>query len=279
MAAKLISLITKPGAERHSAHVSAGARPWRGGAGRGTGAAQDSLEAAQRRAAAGALVPQPHVLLLASSLRAHLSTHVLLGPHCILSCAQVDELLQVQQRLKAVVLAAPTIAPAGDLDPLAAASATVGTAKAETADAKVAELRQLLGKAVRAQTEQQHDIDRFREALREEQTGAVSERHAANVAASEAQQLRKEVDELRSQLAEEQRERMESEAAALEREEQLEARVQDLVEADQRRLALEKAMAEVEPPPASAPPSIQVSAPPPAPPSAGFDVSAGGFSL
>lgn len=191
--------------------------------------------------------------------------------------AQVDELLKVQQRLKAVVIAAPIIAP--HLDSLDVAGTSVETAKSETADAKVAELRQLLGKAVRAQTEQQHDIDRLRDALREERTGAISERHAANVAAAEAQQLREEVHELRSQLAEEQRERMESEAAALEREEQLEARVQDLVEAEQRRLALEKAMAEVEPPPASAPPSIQVSAPPPPPPSAGFDASAGGFSL
>ena len=81
-----------------------------------------------------------------------------------------------------------------------------------------------------------------------------------------------------------QRERIESETAALEREEMLEAKVEELEEKDRRRIALEAAMeaamATEASPATSAASSITVSVPPPTATEApGFDVSAGGFSL
>jgi len=184
---------------------------------------------------------------------------------------RVDELLKAQQRLKAVLFTAPT-APAGT---------GRGSQPDGASDAKVAELRVLLGKAVRTQAEQQQEIDRLSESLREQRTGAGNARHTASVATNEAEELRAEVQRLTTLLRDEQSERMESEAAALEREETLEGRVAELEEQERRRVELEAAMeAAMQAPPPSAAPSIKVAAAPAAPPPpGGFDASAGGFSL
>lgn len=65
-------------------------------------------------------------------------------------------------------------------------------------------MRQLLGKAVRAQTEQQHEIETLSETLREERTAASNAREMASNAQRDAQQLRDEVKSLTEQLATEQ---------------------------------------------------------------------------
>lgn len=174
----------------------------------------------------------------------------------------------------------------------------------------------LLGKAVRTQAEQQQEIDRLSESLREQRTGAGNARHTASVATNEAEELRAEVQRLTTRLRDEQvnalrhtlppmsvvallpvrvplqlesqlvvvssqSERMESEAAALEREEALEGKVAELEEQERRRVELEAAMeAAMQAPPPSTAPSIKVAAAPAAPPPpGGFDASAGGFSL
>ena len=204
----------------------------------------------------------------------------------------------------------------------------------------MSELRQLLGKAVRAQAEQQHEIESLRDSLREERTVAGNAREMASNASRDAEELRQQVESLRSQLADEQvrslsrprpdpqcaspshhvahhvrvqRERMESESAALEREEELEvrltrgplarmlpcataaqslrelhscaftlsqAKIEEMREAERHRIALESAMEEAmskDAPKEVA--SIKVSTPPPSAPPPGFDMSAGGFSL
>jgi hypothetical protein len=103
-----------------------------------------------------------------------------------------------------------------------AAPEAVKSADSSVSDAKVGGLRAMLGKAVRTQAGQQQEIDLLRSLLREEVTKAETARHAAGVAEAEATGLREKVQELQKQLSDEQRERMESEAAALEREESLE---------------------------------------------------------
>lgn len=110
-------------------------------------------------------------------------------------------------------------------------------------------MRQLLGKAVRVQAEQQIEIDSLHETVRDQKTVVSNARQMASSAEQDAQQLRQQVEELKTQLADEQvpptppmlrsdrpsacvadgstrlawqRERQENAAAALEREQSLE---------------------------------------------------------
>ena len=179
---------------------------------------------------------------------------------------RVNNLLAAQKRLR-LILGSTAL-----LD--------IGTGSCDAGSAKVPELRQLLGRAVRAQTEQQLEIESLRIQVREERTRAFTAKDAATVAATQTREMHTQVEQLQMELADERNERMESEAAAMEREEQLQARVEDLEAQERRRLEIEKAMEEAEPPPAP-PSSIQVQATQPPPPVSGpgFDVTAGGFSL
>ena len=181
----------------------------------------------------------------------------------LLARERVDALLQAQNRLRVLL------------------DSNASSDQAATASPKLVELRQLLGRAVRTQTEQQHEIDTLRAELAEERTISQNARHAAENSAAETAAAREQLHQVQQDLSDERQERMESEAAAMEREEQLQGRVEQLEEEERRRVALEKAMAEVEPPPAMpAAMQMQVVAPPPQPASnAGFAASAGGFEL
>ena len=174
--------------------------------------------------------------------------------------AKVDHLLEVQRKLHAVLNDAPL---------------TAGTGES-------AGVRNLLGHAVRAQTEQQRELDALRDTLREERCLVFSSAQQAKAAATELAAVREQAARLQAELDKERSERMESESAALEREEALQAQVDEMEEKERRRVQLAEEFARVEAlagPPMPAP-SITVAAPPPPPPAAaGFDVSAGGFSL
>lgn len=201
--------------------------------------------------------------------------------------SKVDELLNIQQKLRGI-LTGDGEADAGGIAALGrSASMAVGgdaAAKApagEDLTAKLSELRQMLGKAVQVQAQQQIEIDGLKDQLRDQKT--ASEVAVANAvsSSSELKDMQKHMDELREELETEKRERMESEASALEREEALQEEVDDLKEAERRRLELMKKMEEVEA--MSAPPapaaSIAVKAPPPPAVPQGFEAAAGGFEL
>jgi hypothetical protein len=209
-----------------------------------------------------------------ASAREHMSTQ----SQSLLDAQQrVDELLSMQQKLRTLL--------GGGLPPLGEENtAPVPTAKGGGGslanDEKLGEMRTLLGQAVRAQTEQQHEIDSLRQALREEQTASQIAVAQATSSRTDMQDARKKLEEVQAQLKAEQSERMESEAAAMEREETLQAKVEELEEAERRRLELEKAFEAVDSTPTPPAASISVATPPPKPPApAGFDISAGGFSL
>ena len=163
------------------------------------------------------------------------------------SRAQVDELLKVQQRLRIVLggegdngLGAPSRSSL-----VSVAEATDGATAAASGpltSARLAGLRQLIGKAVRTQAEQQHEIDRLTEQLREERTASGTAALRSSTAAADADALRERVATLEAQLADERRERMESESAAMEREERLEERVEELLEQERHRIELQKAV-------------------------------------
>lgn len=174
---------------------------------------------------------------------------------------RVDSLLKVQHHLRTVL------------------SSNDSKDDSAPSDPKLSELRQLLGGAVRARAEQQHKIDELCASLQEERTAAHAAQHASMIAKQELETVRKQMQQLQKELADERSERMESEAAAMEREEELQGRVDELMEAERRRVELEKAMAEVEPPPDAPVVQVAVAPPPPAVQNAGFDASAGGFSL
>ena len=184
-------------------------------------------------------------------------------------CAQVNQLLEVQKQLHAVLLGSPK----------GGSEATVAT-PGSPGGGSAASLRTLLGKAVRAQTEQQRELDALRDQLREERSAAYSAKQLASASAQESRELRAARDGLQAELDTERSDRMESEAASLEREEALEAKVAELEEKERRRLEIEAALAAAEPTPDMPAPSIVVAqAPPPPTQMEGFDMSAGGFSL
>ena len=196
---------------------------------------------------------------------------------------QVDELLQAQMRLKAMLISPPGVA-----------SSTGAPQPGDSAGdaAKASEARVLLGKAVRRQTEQQLQIEAMSASLRDERTRALIACQKASDTQRQAEQLQGQLATLREQLSKEQRERMESEAVACKMEEQLKAKVGELQEQERRRLALEKAMeeameeakgaltsAEASLSSPAAPLVPIVAAPPPTSPPPGFNPSAGDFSL
>ena len=196
---------------------------------------------------------------------------------------QVDELLQAQMRLKAMLISPPGVA-----------SSTGAPQPGDSAGdaAKASEARVLLGKAVRRQTEQQLQIEAMSASLRDERTRALIACQKASDTQRQAEQLQGQLATLREQLSKEQRERMESEAVACKMEEQLKAKVGELQEQERRRLALEKAMeeameeakgaltsAEASLSSPAAPLVPIVAAPPPTSPPPGFNPSVGGFSL
>ena len=195
---------------------------------------------------------------------------------------QVDELLQAQMRLKAMLISPPGVA-----------SSTGAPQPGDSAGdaAKASEARVLLGKAVRRQTEQQLQIEAMSASLRDERTRALIACQKASDTQRQAEQLQGQLATLREQLSKEQRERMESEAVACKMEEQLKAKVGELQEQERRRLALEKAMeeameeakgaltsAEASLSSPAAPLVPIVAAPPPTSPAPGFNPSVGGFS-
>ena len=195
---------------------------------------------------------------------------------------QVDELLQAQMRLKAMLISPPGVA-----------SCTGAPQPGDSAGdaAKASEARVLLGKAVRRQTEQQLQIEAMSASLRDERTRALIACQKASDTQRQAEQLQGQLATLREQLSKEQRERMESEAVACKMEEQLKAKVGELQEQERRRLALEKAMeeameeakgaltsAEASLSSPAAPLVPIVAAPPPTSPPPGFNPSVGGFS-
>ena len=195
---------------------------------------------------------------------------------------QVDELLQAQMRLKAMLISPPGVA-----------SSTGAPQPGDSAGdaAKASEARVLLGKAVRRQTEQQLQIEAMSASLRDERTRALIACQKASDTQRQAEQLQGQLATLREQLSKEQRERMESEAVACKMEEQLKAKVGELQEQERRRLALEKAMeeameeakgaltsAEASLSSPAAPLVPIVAAPPPTSPPPGFNPSVGGFS-
>ena len=85
----------------------------------------------------------------------------------LLARERVDALLQAQNRLRVLL------------------DSNASTDQAATASPKLVELRQLLGRAVRTQTEQQHEIDTLRAELAEERTISQNARHAAENSAAE----------------------------------------------------------------------------------------------
>ena len=195
---------------------------------------------------------------------------------------QVDELLQAQMRLKAMLISPPGVA-----------SSTGAPQPGDSAGdaAKASEARVLLGKAVRRQTEQQLQIEAMSASLRDEGTRALIACQKARDNQHQVEQLQEQLATLREQLSKEQRERMESEAASRKTEEQLKAKVGELQEQERRRLALEKAMeeameeakgaltsAEASLSSPAAPLVPIVAAPPPTSPPPGFNPSVGGFS-
>ena len=195
---------------------------------------------------------------------------------------QVDELLQAQMRLKALLISPPGVA-----------SSTGAPQPGDSAGdaAKASEARVLLGKAVRRQTEQQLQIEAMSASLRDEGTRALIACQKARDNQHQVEQLQEQLATLREQLSKEQRERMESEAASRKTEEQLKAKVGELQEQERRRLALEKAMeeameeakgaltsAEASLSSPAAPLVPIVAAPPPTSPPPGFNPSVGGFS-
>ena len=127
---------------------------------------------------------------------------------------QVDELLQAQMRLKAMLISPPGVA-----------SSTGAPQPGDSAGdaAKASEARVLLGKAVRRQTEQQLQIEAMSASLRDEGTRALIACQKARDNQHQVEQLQEQLATLREQLSKEQRERMESEAASRKTEEQLKA--------------------------------------------------------
>ena len=83
-------------------------------------------------------------------------------------------------------------------------------------------LRSLLGRAVRNQAEQQREIDSLRDRLRDADAVARAASAQASASASESHTARARQQQLQEELDTERSERMESEAASLEREEALE---------------------------------------------------------
>eukprot|EP00322_Chrysochromulina_rotalis_P016735 CAMPEP_0115857744 /NCGR_PEP_ID=MMETSP0287-20121206/15737_1 /TAXON_ID=412157 /ORGANISM="Chrysochromulina rotalis, Strain UIO044" /LENGTH=222 /DNA_ID=CAMNT_0003311981 /DNA_START=27 /DNA_END=695 /DNA_ORIENTATION=+ len=192
---------------------------------------------------------------------------------------RVDELLRVQQKLKAVLVNGASATSSTAV--VVSEAPAIGNGQDTK---KVTELRKLLGDAVRTQAKQQSEIESLRELLREEQTAARNALESARIAETKSGELQEQVDELQRQLQTEQQDRMESEAAALEREEKLEEKVEELEEKERRRIALEaameEAMAKEAPPTKAVVPEVAVAvSASPAKPAEGFDAAAGGFSL
>ena len=132
---------------------------------------------------------------------------------------------------------------------------------------------------MRVQAEQQRELDTLRDALRDERCKAYAATHTAKLRSQEAAEATEQRDRLQSELEAERTERMESESAALEREEALQAKIDELEEKERRRIELEEALAAAEPAPSGPVASIAVSTAPVEAPKEGFDAMAGGFSL
>ena len=98
---------------------------------------------------------------------------------------QVDELLQAQMRLKAMLISPPGVA-----------SSTGAPQPGDSAGdaAKASEARVLLGKAVRRQTEQQLQIEAMSASLRDERTRAL-------IACQKASDTQRQAEQLQGQLA------------------------------------------------------------------------------
>lgn len=142
-------------------------------------------------------------------------------------------------------------------------------------------LRHLLGRAVRLQTDQQRDLDALRDSVSEARVNAWSATQKAAASSTASIEATERGDKLEAELAAERNERMESEAAALEREEELQAKIDELEEKERRRVELQKALDDAEAMEAPAMPaaSIAVVAKPPPPPPPGMNMAAGGFEL
>jgi len=190
-----------------------------------------------------------------------------MGGADILAEAQlkVNNLLEVQKQLHSVLLGEGMLATEPRTSPAGSAPSPG--------------LRGLLGRAVRVQQQQQRELDSLRDAIREERSVAWSAQQHAQASAADSASAREKAEELQTLLATERTERMESESAALEREEQLQAKIDELEEKERRRLEMEKMLAEAEPAPDVPVNNITVAAAAPAAPVEGFDASAGGFSL
>ena len=91
-----------------------------------------------------------------------------------------------------------------------------------------ANMRQLLGKAVQQATEPQVTIDTLRDELREERTLSLTARHVAATSREEVAELKAKLAAVQKELEEERSERMEEGAAAMEREEKLEAIIDEM---------------------------------------------------
>lgn len=208
-----------------------------------------------------------------SRAREHMATQ---SQQLVSAQQRVDELLSLQQKLRVAL-------NGGGAPSMHRGSTVTSQAPAAYAsDAKVAEVRQLLGAAVRSQAEQQLEVDTLRSTLREERTSTENAKVAAARAAEEVKEMREKVQKLQDELNTERTERMEEGAAAMEREEALQEKVDELEAAEKERQRQQKMMEEAEAamaPPSGPAPSIAVAKPPPPPPAAGFDANMGGFSL
>ena len=214
------------------------------------------------------------------------------------SSSQVNQLLEVQRQLHSVLTGGGLTLPESGKNkgppPLpwrraiaqsciapptrAFAYFACAAGAAGAAGPKASATRNLLGRAVRVQAEQQRELDMLRDSLSEAHVAAWSATEKAAAAAAEAAASKDRGDRLQAELTAERNERMESESAALEREEALEAKIAELEEKERRRIELEAALEAAAPPPDMPAPSIAVAQPPPGPPPPAFG-AAGGFEL
>lgn len=111
---------------------------------------------------------------------------------------------------------------------VASSAAVEPSSNGEMSAGKAQEMRQLLGKAVQEATELQLTSESLRDELREAKTLAESGKHNVANAKDEVAALKAELMSVQKQLEDERSERMEEGAAAMEREEKLEAIIEEM---------------------------------------------------
>eukprot|EP00312_Isochrysidales_sp_CCMP1244_P014894 CAMPEP_0202737292 /NCGR_PEP_ID=MMETSP1388-20130828/1491_1 /ASSEMBLY_ACC=CAM_ASM_000864 /TAXON_ID=37098 /ORGANISM="Isochrysis sp, Strain CCMP1244" /LENGTH=229 /DNA_ID=CAMNT_0049403839 /DNA_START=22 /DNA_END=711 /DNA_ORIENTATION=+ len=178
---------------------------------------------------------------------------------------RVEMLVGQQQQLVGAAPAHAADSTAADAAPvLARADATM-----VDSDTKVARLRELLGAAVRARSEQASELASLRADLSAERSAAGSLRAQRRRELAQLQEAELRVEQLSEELGA-------LRADSQERVRVLEGRIADMEEAEQKRVALEEALAAAGPPP-DAPPVAVIAAPATA--AADSGVPPGGFEL